>query len=339
MVEYKNLVFKGGGIKSYAYLGTLEVLEKKGVFDGIEKVAGSSAGALYAVLVGLNFSASEIASFIKEVDLNADSKYENDTLKNFYDDYGLYSGEYTIQPFRDLISNKLGNADVTFRDLHDKYAHMGFKDIYMTGTDISEGKFAVFSYKDTPDMKLIDALRISASYPLMYVPFKGDNGHYYVDGGLLDNYPISIFNDKPCESKICPSNPQTLGLFLGDHKNETSLGLNEIISLISNIGDKFDNVDVEQLQKYLSKVDYSAINEGMNTPIIDIVSYISRLFAIYSFVEYKSYNVDEILINDNGFKALDLNITDKQVQSLIDNGREAAEHFFNIHNTNSDFFI
>lgn len=45
---YKNLVLEGGGIRGLAYPGALQVLEGKGVLKNINRVAGTSAGAIIA---------------------------------------------------------------------------------------------------------------------------------------------------------------------------------------------------------------------------------------------------------------------------------------------------
>ena len=57
--HFKNLVFEGGGVKGIAYVGALEVLDKEGILKNIKRVAGTSAGAMVAVLVGLNYTATE----------------------------------------------------------------------------------------------------------------------------------------------------------------------------------------------------------------------------------------------------------------------------------------
>lgn len=41
---YKNLVFKGGGIRGIAYVGVIEVLDENDILQQIERVAGTSAG-------------------------------------------------------------------------------------------------------------------------------------------------------------------------------------------------------------------------------------------------------------------------------------------------------
>jgi NTE family protein len=54
---YKNLVFEGGGVKGVAYGGVFEVLEQKQITPQIESVAGTSAGAITATMMSLNYSA------------------------------------------------------------------------------------------------------------------------------------------------------------------------------------------------------------------------------------------------------------------------------------------
>ena len=62
--HFKNLVFEGGGVKGIAYVGALEVLDKEGILKDIKRVAGTSAGALVAVLIGLGYSAKELKDIL-----------------------------------------------------------------------------------------------------------------------------------------------------------------------------------------------------------------------------------------------------------------------------------
>ena len=38
---YRNLVFKGGGVRGIAYMGALEVLDKYRIVENIQRVAGT----------------------------------------------------------------------------------------------------------------------------------------------------------------------------------------------------------------------------------------------------------------------------------------------------------
>lgn len=56
----QNLVFKGGGPKGIAYAGSLEALEQDQILGHIKRVAGTSAGAITAVLIALGYTITEI---------------------------------------------------------------------------------------------------------------------------------------------------------------------------------------------------------------------------------------------------------------------------------------
>lgn len=90
---FKNLVFKGGGVRGIAYLGALEVLAEKGILEKAENVAGASAGAITALLVSLGYSFEDIKERadaldyqkIQEEPVNPSEKpYLTDELKNIY---------------------------------------------------------------------------------------------------------------------------------------------------------------------------------------------------------------------------------------------------------------
>src|SRR5690625_3933581 len=62
-----DCVFSGGGVKAYAFIGALLSLDEKN-YD-IERVAGTSAGAIFASLITANFHKSEIEKLLEEIDL------------------------------------------------------------------------------------------------------------------------------------------------------------------------------------------------------------------------------------------------------------------------------
>ena len=69
--QYKYLVLKGGGIRGIAYAGALQVLEEKGIAQGIEKVAGTSVGAITGALFSMGYTAKEIADIMNGQDIAA----------------------------------------------------------------------------------------------------------------------------------------------------------------------------------------------------------------------------------------------------------------------------
>ena len=142
--HFKNLVFEGGGVRGIAYVGALEVLDNEGILKNIKRVAGTSAGAMVAVLVGLNYTASEISevlwslNFQKFLDDSFGCARDFDRLIN---EYGWYKGDFFRNLMADLIKDKTGNGEATFKDLAKAKK---FRDIYLIGADLSTGFSKVF---------------------------------------------------------------------------------------------------------------------------------------------------------------------------------------------------
>lgn len=169
--RYENLVFEGGGIRGIAYCGALETLQKENALGDLKRVAGTSVGAIQATMVAINYSPEEMGLIISDLNL----KNFNDGRLLFFggshrlwNNYGWYRGDKLLKWIGNLIEGKTGNADITFKQLHDIAEVKGFKDLYITGTNLSKQTFEVFSYENYPDMRIKDAVRISVSVPLYY---------------------------------------------------------------------------------------------------------------------------------------------------------------------------
>src|SRR4030095_13838298 len=63
-LNVENLVFEGASIRGIGYAGAISELEKNQLIPGIKRVAGTSAGAVTALLVSLGYSSEEIISII-----------------------------------------------------------------------------------------------------------------------------------------------------------------------------------------------------------------------------------------------------------------------------------
>ncbi|MEL6866162.1 MAG: patatin-like phospholipase family protein [Bacteroidota bacterium] len=205
---YKNLVFKGGGVKGVAYAGAIQVLEQNGLLDGIEQVAGTSAGAITAALVSLRFSAAEIKTIVYNTDFKSFEDAWNPL--RIATKYGLYKGDAFLQWMEKQLQTKGFAADATFADL-DK---AGCRGLRVFATDLNTHEVKCFSFGTTPNVVVAEAVRASMSIPLFFDAwkFKNDNpdNHIYVDGGVVYNYPITTFDT---DGKI---NSETLGLFLSN---------------------------------------------------------------------------------------------------------------------------
>ncbi len=215
----KNLVFEGGGIKGIAYGGALQEMEKIGLLNNVRRVAGTSAGAITAILLAVGYTASELSKIIADTNFNAFSDDDIGILRDAYrliNNYGIHKGNTFFEWIGELIKQKAGKTDLTFQEAFD----LGFLDLYLVSTNLTKQRSEIFSFETTPNTEIRLAARMSMSIPFYYqcVIFNGD---VMVDGGLADNYPIKIFDYAKymnLEYKILGSvkmlNPETLGFRL-----------------------------------------------------------------------------------------------------------------------------
>ena len=186
--HFKNLVFEGGGVKGIAYVGALRELDRRGIMKDIARVGGTSAGAITAVLVGLNYSLSEIDAILRSLDFK---KFMDDSwgvirdTDRLLNDFGWYKGDCFRDWIGRVIEKKAGNSEATFNDLDSLKEQQGFRDLYLIGTNLSTKFSEVFSCEHTPRMCVADAVRISMSIPLFFAAKRNFRNDLYVDGGVL----------------------------------------------------------------------------------------------------------------------------------------------------------
>jgi len=202
----KNLVFEGAGVRGIAYCGAVQEMESKKMMDSIERVGGTSSGAIIALTISLGYSGKEIENIISKTNFkkfNDGGFFFIGGIYRLNKYFGWYKGKKFGRWLEKMIKEKTGNENITFEELHQK----GFKDLYITGTSLNKQKAVVFSYESYPKMKVKDAVRISGSIPLYFEPVYIDSSgktfdhpkqkqgfDMMVDGGILENFPIHIFD-------------------------------------------------------------------------------------------------------------------------------------------------
>lgn len=182
----KILVLSGGGIRGIAFLGAIYALEELNVLRNIETFAGTSVGALIAFLLVIGYTPMELMQFIMTISLG---QLKSIKISLFMEDYGLNSGNQLLELLIGLIRKKNINPKITFKELYEKTK----KTLIMTSVNINRKSVEYFSCKTHPDLSVVQAVRMSISIPFVFTPVKY-NECYYVDGGCIDNFPISQFD-------------------------------------------------------------------------------------------------------------------------------------------------
>jgi NTE family protein len=219
-----DAVFEGGGIKGIGLIGAVCCLEDKGY--GWHRCAGTSAGSIIASLLAAGYTGKELKDIMMDYDCkNYLDKYKIESLSFFRKSTSLFKnkGIYSGNPVEDFV-----------RDLLERKGKTKFKDVSVNGqtklkiiaSDITKKNMLILPDDiskygiDPMEFEIAKAVRMSIGIPLYFRPVKlpyYKEYSYIVDGGLLSNYPVWIFDVEGIPR--CP----TFGLKLAGESSKNSV--------------------------------------------------------------------------------------------------------------------
>lgn len=327
--QFRNIVFEGGGVKGIAYIGALEVLEKQGALKHITRVGGTSAGAITALFYALGYSIAAQKLLIASVDF---SKFMDDSIGYIRDihrlahDFGWYRGDFFLSWIGDAIENALGSRTATFNDLIAR----GLPQLYVVGTNLSTQTTDIFSHETHPDMPLAQAVRISMSIPLFFAAVRyGPHKNVYVDGGVLSNYPVKIFDE---ERFIDMKNEAGAARKTEYYTRLNTRACAENTHCIRRIYNKQTigfRVDSHREIEYF----HHHPTPAHHARITSFTDYATALLTAFSRVQERQHlHSDDwertIYIDTQDISALDFDLKEETKQVLLEAGKTSAEKYF-----------
>ncbi|WBU90431.1 patatin-like phospholipase family protein [Cellulophaga omnivescoria] len=188
-----GLVLSGGGAKGLAHIGALKVIEEAGV--KIDYIGGTSMGAIIGALYASGYSANELDSIFKSVDV---SLLIQDNLprgaKTFYDkeDAERYALSLPFNNFKVSFPSAISSGQNIYNLLVKLLYHVkDTKDFnklpipfFCIATDVETGQEILLNKGYLPE-----AIMASGTFPSLFEPAEIDN-KILIDGGVVNNYPI-----------------------------------------------------------------------------------------------------------------------------------------------------
>jgi predicted acylesterase/phospholipase RssA len=175
-----HLVLGGGGVRTLTYVGALERLEKKYVFQSISACsAGSLVGAVLATGCSMDsvrekIMASRLRLLIDQPLLPKPFLF----LAGWRWPFAKYDNAGVVAFLQSLIG-----VGVKFKDLKIPFA--------MPAIDIATRRLLVYSDQDHPEMTVEEAVKIATGvfplYPPCYLP---DQGRIIVDAAVATQCPV-----------------------------------------------------------------------------------------------------------------------------------------------------
>jgi NTE family protein len=214
-----DLVLEGGGVKGIGLVGAVGTLAAAGY--AFPRVAGSSAGAIVGAFVAALQRAGEPLSRLEDVARTVDYRRFRDRgplgrlagpaaplidALSLAFESGVYEGEY----LRSWVAGALADLGVrTFGDLRSEDAGSDLPEsrrysLVVTASDVSRQRlirlpwdYGVYGL-DGDEQEVADAVRASSSLPFYFEPITltaAEGGvSTLVDGGVLSNFPIALFD-------------------------------------------------------------------------------------------------------------------------------------------------
>ncbi len=157
-----GLALSGGGARGIAHIGVIKALQENDIHPSI--ITGASAGSIIGALLADEKTVEEMLSFVRDSSI---LKIWKVGLPN----RGITSLAY----LRERLSAYL--VEDTFESLKTP--------LYVATTNLNAGTCEMFH-----SGPLISTIVASSSIPLVFQPVE-INGSLYVDGGVLDNLPVT----------------------------------------------------------------------------------------------------------------------------------------------------
>jgi len=236
----KNLVLSGGSVKGISFLGALKVFEEYQMIDSIKTICGSSIGALIATLICLKYTYIELRPIFFKLNFDNLQDINGSDIFNFFEDYGFDSGENFLRIIEILIKAKTDNSKITFLEL---YKITKIK-LVITATCVNSKNIVYYDFEKTPNDCVSIAIRKSVSIPLLFKPVL-ENDKYYVDGALINNFPIDIF-----ENNI----NNTLGIIISSEEDKHTKISNFETYLLSLIECSYRDGVKKIIEKYFKHI-------------------------------------------------------------------------------------
>lgn len=229
-------VFEGGGVKGIAFVGAICCLEEAGYEWA--RLAGTSAGSIIAALLAAGYTGAELKNIIMNINY---TKLLDKSRINYIPgigkaislikDNGIYPGFFIENWLKGLFETK---GKTKFKDI----IFEGESKLKIIATDITRREMIIIpddltEYGINPmEFEIWKAVRMSISIPLFFkpvvLPYK-NTFSYIVDGGILSNFPVWVF-----DVKAIPRWP-TFGFNLLDSTGPTTKSKNDILNFLSDL--------------------------------------------------------------------------------------------------------
>ena len=179
----KHIVISGGSYNGIKMYGALYELAKKQFYDinNIESIHCTSVGSLIGTMLTLKLDDDILYNYVHKRPWYKISKIKNISFQK----KGLLDKEFVEDILKPVFQSKNLDINITLYELF-KFTNI---DLHIFSTKLTNMSLVDISHKTHPNVPVVDAIYMSSAIPYFFEPHFYNND-FYIDGGVLCNYPI-----------------------------------------------------------------------------------------------------------------------------------------------------
>ena len=197
----KHLVISGGGPTGFISYGAIKYLFEKEFLslNKLKSVYGTSIGAILGAILLLKHHWHTLDDYFTKRPWDKVFKIEPNNFFDMFYKKGLFQFSMVEEIMVPLMTAKYLSKDITLSEFYEETN----VDFHCFTVEMNSFNKIDLNYKTHPDLSLIKALEMTSAVPLLFSPII-DGNNCYIDGGLLDNYPINecLINEKCNDSEV-----------------------------------------------------------------------------------------------------------------------------------------
>jgi predicted acylesterase/phospholipase RssA len=254
-MSFDTLIISGASSAGFVLLGKLTRLQIDGILDfsQIKTFAGTSIGAVICLLLAIGYSPSQIVCHLKQSSIW--EELLNFNVVKIFQMKGLFSMQLLENELNKMIVAKVGKLP-TFAELNCNFLCAAF--------NLTENRLVYFNSIETPSMDAKKAVILSCAIPFLFEPCIFEDQRY-IDGGILDNFPIrktfSLFSPQKILGILC--NKKT-------HVDGTKLDVWQLSDFTAVLFASSSCYTTDQIEELRNKIQMEIIKVESSIPFYDL---------------------------------------------------------------------
>jgi NTE family protein len=241
-------------------------------------------------------------------------------MNRLREEYGWYKGDFFRDWIGELLKKKTGSSNVTFKALQE-YSD---KALYVYASNLSTKFGEVYSPEHTPRMRVVDAVRRSMSIPLFFRAVRDDREDVFVDGGVINNYPVKLFDR---EKYLVDTGLKRIPKYYKEENKNLALKSPKSSQYIYNketLGFRLD-----------SEKEIGVFRDGQepqHSEIENFLDYTMQLIKTFLAVQDSQHLHEDdwhrtVYIDSLGVETTEFDLMDSQKKALVASGKESTEKY------------